>query len=87
MDEHFSERMPELTSVLGWSKDGENMEYPRFGSAAPYTIRPIWAHPKAAAHMGHGSNVTYNVQSVRYLPPTASVAAVIAIISACAVGS
>ena len=38
-------------------------------------------------YMHNGSTVTYNVQSLRYLPPIASVAAVMAIISAWAVAS
>ena len=50
-------------------------------------MRPIWAQQRAAAHMGQGSTVTYKVQSLRYLPPIASVAAVRAIIYAWAVGS
>ena len=45
------------------------------------------AHANAAAHIGHGSTVTYRVQSLRCFPPMASVADVRAIISACAVGS
>ena len=54
---------------------------------APYTMRPTWAQFRAPAHIGQGSTVTYKVQSVRYLPPMASVAAVMATISAWAVVS
>ena len=50
-------------------------------------MRPIWAQFRAAAHIGQGSTVTYKVASFKYLPPRASVAAVMAIISAWAVGS
>ena len=31
-------------------------------------MRLIWLQLRAAAHMGHGSTVTYKVQSCRYLP-------------------
>ena len=38
---HSSARTPETTSVLGCSREGENIEYPRLGSDAPYTTFPI----------------------------------------------
>ena len=50
-------------------------------------MRPICDQFRAPAHIGQGSTVTYSVQSLRYLAPTASVAAVMAIISAWAVAS
>ena len=68
--------------VLGWCREGEKSEQPRLGSMAPYTMRPIWAQFRAPAHIGQGSTVTYKVHSGRYFPPMASVAAVMAIISA-----
>ena len=50
-------------------------------------MRPTCAQFKAPAHIGQGSTVTYKVQSVKYFPPMASVAAVTATISAWAVVS
>ena len=32
---HSSARIPEVTSVRGWSREGEKREWPRFGSGAP----------------------------------------------------
>ena len=46
------------------------------GSSAPHTTRLTCAHPIAPAHMMHGSTVTYNVHSCKYLPPSVAAAAV-----------
>jgi hypothetical protein len=45
-------------------------------------MRPILLQFKAEAHIGQGSKVTYNVQSVKYFAPKAFEAAVMANISA-----
>lgn len=92
--EHSSEQMPEDVSVLGCrseillpSEDPSKSVKPRLGSSAPHTRRSNCAQHIAAAHIGQGSTVTYSVHPVRYLPPIASHADVMAIISAWAVGS
>ena len=59
---------PFVTSALGCNTFGAYRLNPRLSSLAPYTTRDNCAHPHALAHIGHGSMVTYKVQSVRYFP-------------------
>lgn len=60
---------------------------PAFGSSAPKTRRGIRASTMAPMHIVQGSNVTYNVLSVRRQLLVCLAAARIASSSACAVGS
>jgi len=87
ISEQGASNTPDVISVLGWRRWVPILINPCLGSDAPYTKMPNCAHRSAAAHITHGSSVTYRVPSGRYFPPRACVAEVIACISAWAVGS
>ena len=90
--EHSSASTPAVTGKAWFSRESScrrstEPSAPALASAAPKTHRPTRAFTIRPAHMGHGSSVTYTVQSERRHRPSSCAAATRAENSACADGS